>query len=73
MTEKTKKAEKISFEAALAELEDIVAQLENGEAALEDAITLYERGEELRKTCEKQLQAAKMKIETLAKEKQKQE
>ncbi len=73
MTEKTKKTEKISFEAALSELEDIVAQLENGEAQLDDAITLYERGEALRKTCEKQLQAAKMKIETLAKEKQKQE
>ena len=38
----------MSFEAALAELEQVVARLEGGQVALEESITLYARGAELR-------------------------
>jgi exodeoxyribonuclease VII small subunit len=47
--------EDLSFEAALAELEDIVSRLEQGEVDLEDSIALYERGTALKAHCEKKL------------------
>ncbi len=55
----------LSFEEALSELESIVRKLESGEASLEDAITHYERGNQLRRHCEKKLQDAKMKVEQI--------
>ena len=41
------------FEAALAELETIVAKLEKGDVALEDSIALYARGEQLKAHCDR--------------------
>jgi exodeoxyribonuclease VII small subunit len=55
-----------TFEEARAELERIVAQLESGEAGLEDAISLWERGEELYRLCVAKLDAAEGRIEELA-------
>jgi exodeoxyribonuclease VII small subunit len=55
-----------TFEEARAELERIVAQLESGEAGLEDAIGLWERGEELYKLCVAKLDAAQGRVEELA-------
>lgn len=55
----------LSFEDALRALEDIVRQLESGDVPLEDSITLYERGEELRKHCQKRLDAAQARIEKI--------
>jgi exodeoxyribonuclease VII small subunit len=55
----------LSFEAALAELEQIVQKLENGQAALEDSIALYERGAALKAHCEKTLKSAQEKIEKI--------
>ena len=49
---------KMSFEDALAELEQIVRGLEGGQQKLEDAITAYERGAALRKHCEAKLAEA---------------
>ena len=49
----------LSFEAALKELEDIVARLEQGRAPLEESIDLYKRGEELKKRCDELLQDRK--------------
>lgn len=57
--------EKLSFEAALKELETIVGNLESGQAPLEDSIALYERGAALRKHCEKKLADAQAKIEKI--------
>lgn len=56
---------KMSFETALAELEDIVQKLESGRADLEDSITLYERGAALKAHCASKLQAAQEKIEKI--------
>ena len=55
-----------SFEDAQRELEQIVERLERGEANLDEAIKLWERGEELYKLCAGQLDAAQGKIEELA-------
>jgi exodeoxyribonuclease VII small subunit len=54
-----------SFEEARQELEGIVAQLESGQASLEDSVALWERGEELYRVCVAKLDAAQGKIEEL--------
>jgi exodeoxyribonuclease VII small subunit len=55
-----------TFEDAQRELEQIVERLERGEAGLDEAIKLWERGEELYKVCVGKLDAAEGKIEELA-------
>ena len=62
-------AETLSFEKAMAELETIVDRLERGEVTLEESISIYERGEALKKRCEALLQSAEMKIEAIRKSK----
>lgn len=64
MSKKTA-VESLSFEEALAELESIVATLETGKATLEDSITAYERGSQLRRHCESKLRDAQAKIEKI--------
>ncbi|WP_031552216.1 exodeoxyribonuclease VII small subunit [Parvularcula oceani] len=56
---------KLSFEAALAELEQIIGKLESGQVALEESISLYERGAALKAHCESTLKAAREKIEKI--------
>ena len=56
----------LSFEYALAELEDIVADLEQGSNKLDDAISAYERGTFLRKHCEAKLREAKARIDKIS-------
>lgn len=53
---------KLSFEDALAELEQIVRGLEGGQQKLEDAITAYERGAALRAHCEAKLAEAEARV-----------
>jgi exodeoxyribonuclease VII small subunit len=55
----------LSFEDALKELEAVVARLESGDAALDEAITLYTRGDDLRAHCEKRLKDAQARIEKI--------
>jgi exodeoxyribonuclease VII small subunit len=55
----------LSFEAALRELETIVARLEQGEVDLEDSIALYERGQALKAHCEAKLKAAEGRLEKI--------
>ena len=52
----------LSFEAALAELEQIVRGLEGGQQKLEDAIAAYERGAALRRHCEAKLAEAEARV-----------
>jgi exodeoxyribonuclease VII small subunit len=54
------------FEEAQGELEQIVQRLESGQASLDEAIALWERGEELYKLCAAQLDAAQGRIEELS-------
>jgi exodeoxyribonuclease VII small subunit len=59
-------APELTFEQAQRELEAIVERLERGEAGLDEAIALSERGEELYTFCLARLDAAHGKIEQLA-------
>ncbi|MBB5697869.1 exodeoxyribonuclease VII small subunit [Sphingomonas yantingensis] len=64
MAEETGIAE-LSFEDALKELERIVARLESGDATLQEAIELYERGDRLKRQCAARLDAAQARIEAI--------
>ena len=55
----------MTFEQALAALEDVVRKLESGEAPLDESIDLYARGEALRKACQARLDAAQARIEKI--------
>ncbi len=55
-----------TFESAQRELEQIVQRLERGDAGLDEAIGLWERGEELYTFCLGKLDSAQGKIEELA-------
>ncbi len=55
----------MSFEEALAELDTIVRQLEQGDVELEQSIAIYERGAELKKHCEGRLKSAELKVEQI--------
>ena len=57
--------EGLSFEQAIAELEEIVKKLEKGELTLEDSINYFQRGVELTKYCRKKLYAAERSITML--------
>ncbi len=58
-----KSIETMKFEAALAELEEIVQKLDTGAESLESAIESFERGIKLKSHCENKLKEAKLKIE----------
>lgn len=55
----------MTFEDALRALEDVVRKLESGEVPLDDSISLYERGEALRRHCQARLDAAQARIERI--------
>jgi exodeoxyribonuclease VII small subunit len=55
-----------SFEQAQQELESIVERLERGDVPLDDAIALWQRGEELHRLCAAKLDGAQGEIEELA-------
>jgi exodeoxyribonuclease VII small subunit len=55
----------LTFEEALEELEQTVARLETGGLTLEEALTLFERGQVLAARCEKMLEEVQLRLETL--------
>ena len=55
----------LSFEEALKELENIINLLEAGEVPLDETITLYDRGSDLKKYCEIKLISAEEKIQKI--------
>ncbi len=54
-----------SFEELQRELDEIVTRLERGDVAVDEAIGLFKRGEELYKECVARLQGAELQIEEL--------
>jgi exodeoxyribonuclease VII small subunit len=56
---------KLTFEKALAELEQIVQKLEGGAVPLEESVTIYERGEALKRRCEELLRQAEARVEKI--------
>lgn len=57
---------KLSFEDAMAKLEDIVNKLEAGKVKLDDAVNIYTTGNALKEHCENKLKEAKTKIEKIS-------
>jgi exodeoxyribonuclease VII small subunit len=55
----------MSFEQALAALEEIVRRLETGQVDLEESIAIYARGTQLKRHCEAKLRAAEARIEKI--------
>jgi exodeoxyribonuclease VII small subunit len=62
MTEQTPD---LTFETALAELEQIVSRLEAGELTLEESLALFERGQQLADYCNNLLDNASLRVEQL--------
>ena len=60
---------KLSFEKALAELEAIVTRLERGDVPLEESVSIYERGEALKKRCETLLNQADERVQKISADK----
>jgi exodeoxyribonuclease VII small subunit len=63
-----KKSALPDFEAALNELEKIVAKMESGEQNLEEALKSFQRGIELTRTCQLGLKEAEQRVEKLLSE-----
>ncbi len=57
--------DELSFEDALKQLEEIVGRLESGRVALEESISIYERGAALKAHCEKKLKDAEARIDKI--------
>ena len=55
----------MSFEQALAALDEIVRRLEGGKVDLEDSIAIYTRGTHLRRHCEAKLRSAEERVEMI--------
>jgi exodeoxyribonuclease VII small subunit len=56
-------AEQLSYEAARAELRDVVAKLESGAQSLEESLALWERGEQLADICQQWLDGASQRLD----------
>ncbi len=57
--------EEMTFEQAIERLEEIVAELDRGDLALEDALKLFQEGTALREACERKLAEAEAVVEQL--------
>jgi exodeoxyribonuclease VII small subunit len=56
---------KLSFELAIEELESIVKRLEDGKVPLEESVSIYERGEALKRRCEELLRQAEARVDKI--------
>jgi exodeoxyribonuclease VII small subunit len=61
----TEELQNLSFEAALKELEELVARLEAGDLTLEESLALFERGQKLTDYCNSLLDQASLRVEQL--------
>jgi exodeoxyribonuclease VII small subunit len=65
MSKKSRSAESPDFEKSLAELEQIVDRMEQGELSLDESLKQFERGIALTRSCQTALQQAEQKVEIL--------
>ncbi len=61
-------AKEVKFEAALEELETLVAQMESGNLSLDDSLKAFERGIALTRHCSAALKEAELKVQALTQE-----
>jgi exodeoxyribonuclease VII small subunit len=57
--------QKLTFEQAIDQLETIVKRLEEGKVPLEESVSIYERGEALKRRCEELLRQAEARVEKI--------
>ena len=57
--------EQLSFEEAMAELDDLVSQMEDGDLSLDDSLKAFERGVMLPRQCQQALSQAELRVKTL--------
>lgn len=62
------KGEQLSFEKAMAQLEEVVEKLEQGDVPLEEAITMFQEGMQLSKFCHDKLQAVEKQMDQIVNE-----
>jgi len=65
-----RKSDTQNFEKSLAELEEIVSNMEQGELSLEESLKAFEKGVKLSKDCQKALQTAEQKVNKLVEKEQ---
>ena len=65
MNQKTEGEAPVTFEAAIARLEEIVRALESGSAPLDESLSLFEEGVALVKLCNARLDSAEQKVKLL--------
>ena len=65
MTPVARKNDPQNFEKSLAELEEIVSTLEQGDISLEDSLSAFEKGVKLSNDCQKALKTAEQKVNKL--------
>jgi len=65
MAKKESSAPEPSFEKALAELESLVAKMEDGGLSLEQSLAAHKRGLELAKQCRERLESAQQQVKVL--------
>ncbi len=65
MSKQAKSGAEPSFEKALAELESLVAKMEDGGLSLEQSLAAHKRGLELAKQCRERLDAAQQQVKVL--------
>lgn len=65
-SKKERPIEELTYEEALAELEEIVSALEGEQNQLEESIKLFERGQTLAARCGELLEAAELKVKQVA-------
>ncbi len=65
MADSNAEVKKLPFERAIEELESIVKRLEDGKVPLEESVTIYERGEALKRRCEELLAQAEARVKKI--------
>ena len=57
--------DKLTFEEAMAELDELVSRMEDGELSLDDSLKAFERGVKLTRKCQEALSQAELRVKTL--------
>ena len=57
--------DKLTFEEAMAELDELVSRMEDGELNLDDSLKAFERGVMLTRKCQEALSQAELRVKTL--------
>jgi exodeoxyribonuclease VII small subunit len=65
-----KDSQELKFEEAIADLEQVVEQLESGDLSLEDSLAAFEKGVGLVRYCNQKLSEVEKKVELLVMDKQ---